>query len=103
MDMKFKGTQKERCMVMKMNKSEFLKKFSEVSNYDMDTCKKINEVIEDNSFIGKKNKEKLVGDLIEKLNFSKEEAEKIYETALDIIGKEIKEKIKHPFKDKDKK
>lgn len=88
-------------MVKKMNKNEFIKKLSEVSKYDITTCEKINEVIEDNSFIGKKNKEKLVNDLMEKLSFSKEDAENIYEKAMGIIGKELKEKIKHPFKNKD--
>ena len=88
-------------MVMKMNKSEFLKKLSEVSKYDMDKCEKINEIIEKTGFIGKNNKEKIINSLVEKLNIKAEEAEDIYEKTMEIIANGVKDKIKHPFKDKD--
>ena len=99
--MKYKETQKERCMVIQMNKTGFIKKLSEVTGYSKDTCEKINEVLEDNFLIGKKNKVKIVSGLKEKLNLKEEDADKLYETCMDIISKELKEKIKHPFKDKD--
>ena len=88
-------------MVMKMNKTGFIKRLSEVTNYDISKCEEINRVLENNILIGKKNKIKLVNDFMEKLDFSKEEAEDLYEKCMSIITKEIKEKIKHPFKSKD--
>lgn len=61
----------------------------------------INSIIEDTFFIGKKNKEKMIADFKEKLNVDEEEANKIYETAIEIISKGIKDKLKHPFKSQD--
>lgn len=83
-----------------MNKKEFLKTLELKTGYNEEKCILINDVLENNSLIGKKNKEKVVNDLIEKC-FSKEEAEKIYEICSKIIVSEIKEKIKHPFKSLD--
>ena len=88
-------------MVMKMNKTDFLKELSEITKFDMEKCEIINEVIENNCFIGKNNKIKLVDDLVERLSITEQEAEDIYEKAMGIIASGLKEKIKHPFKDKD--
>ena len=52
-------------MVMKMNKTEFIKVLSERLNVDEEYARKINDILEDNFFIGKKNKTKLVNDLIQ--------------------------------------
>ena len=49
---------------MKMNKTEFIKVLSERLNVDEDYARKINDILEDNFFIGKKNKTKLVNYLI---------------------------------------
>lgn len=102
MDMKYKEIQMEECMVMKMNKRGFINKLSELTKYDLDTCEKIDEIIEIYGFIGKNNKNKIENDLVEKLSFTEEEAEKIYETASSIMSAAIKDKIKHPFGKKDK-
>ena len=88
-------------MVMKMNKTEFIKVLSEKLNVDEEYARKINDILEDNFFIGKKNKAKLVNDFITRLNISESKANEMYESIISIIGAEIKEKIKHPFRSKD--
>ena len=91
----------EGCMVMKMNKTKYIKNLSEVTNFSMDKCEEINKVIEDNGFIGKNTKARIQKDLVEKLNITEEEAEDIYEKTMGIIAGGLKEKITHPFKGND--
>lgn len=88
-------------MVMKMNKTKFIEELSKKTNLDEEKCIIINDILEDNFLIGKNNKEKIVNSLREKLNIERIEAEKLYETAADIISNEIKYKIRHPFKSQD--
>lgn len=87
-------------MVMKMNKKEFIKELQTKTNYDEKKCILINNIIEEHFLIGKKNKEKIVNDIKEKLNISSNEADDIYNISMGIITKELKETIKHPFKSK---
>lgn len=87
-------------MVMKMNKKEFIKELQTKTNYDEKKCILINNIIEEHFLIGKKNKEKIVNDIKEKLNISSNEADDIYNISIEIITKELKEAIKHPFKSK---
>lgn len=89
-------------MVRKMNKTKFIEVLAKELNCDLDYSRKINDVLEENPLIGKKNKEKTVNALMIELKIEKEEAEKIYETACSIATTAIKEKIKHPFKDLNK-
>ena len=84
-----------------MNKSEFIKKLAQKTGYDEEKCIKINSILEDTFFIGKKNKEKMIADFIEKLELDEKEANDIYEKAMEIIGEEVKNKLKHPFKSQD--
>lgn len=88
-------------MVTIMNKIGFINKLKEKTNYDEEKCIIINSVLEENFIIGNKNKVKITTQLEEKLNVTSEEAEKIYNIAMEIIGSAIKESIKHPFKSKD--
>lgn len=81
-----------------MNKSGFIKELSNKLGYDEEKCTLINSVIEDTFIIGKNNKEKILADLVEKVGVSEEEADKIYNTAMEILVKSVKEKILHPFK-----
>ena len=60
----------------------------------------INDVIESRIIIGKNNKKKTIDRFIEYLNIDNEEANKIYDTCILILGNEFKNKIKHPFKSK---
>lgn len=84
----------------KMNKKEFIVKLSESLSITEEESTKINEVLENNFFLSKKNKNKIINDLEIALGIDNDNAEKIYEVAMDIINKEIKYKLKHPFNSK---
>ena len=86
-------------MVMKMNKSKFIKRLKEETDYSEDRCVLVNDILENNFIIGRKNKQKIINDLILK-NFTEDEAENIYDISINIIIPKIKNKIKHPFKSK---
>lgn len=86
-------------MVMKMNKSEFIKRLKEETNYSEDRCVLVNDILENNFIFGRKNKQKIIHDLILK-SFTEDEAENIYDISMNIIMSEVKNKIKHPFKSK---
>ncbi len=87
-------------MVMKMNKTEFIKKLQEKLNYDEEKCVIINDILENNFLIGKKNKEIMINEFVTKLEVTEIEANNIYETAMEILSKEVKNKIMHPFRSK---
>lgn len=80
-----------------MNKEKFIKELESVTGLDNGKCTIINDILESNFVVGKKNKEKIVSGIMEKLEMTKEEAEKIYESAMSILGSGIKDKLKHPF------
>lgn len=84
-----------------MNKEEVIKKLEEVTGLESEKCTIVNSVLENHFIIGKNNKEKMILDICEKLNETYEEAEKIYELAMSVIGSGIKDKLKHPFKSQD--
>ena len=84
-----------------MNKTGFIKKLSEELGYDEGKCTIINSIIEEHFIIGKNNKEKILGDLIEKLGISEAEANKIYNTVAEVFAVNIKNKLLHPFKKED--
>lgn len=80
-----------------MNKKEVIKKLGEVTNLSEEKCIIINDILEKHFIIGKNNKEKIISDISEKLETTREESENIYESAMSIIGSGIKDKLKHPF------
>ncbi|MBP3921022.1 MAG: hypothetical protein J6D28_05605 [Bacilli bacterium] len=80
-----------------MNKKEVIKKLGEVTNLSEEKCIIINDILEEHFIIGKNNKEKIISDISEKLETTREESENIYELAMSIIGSGIKDKLKHPF------
>ena len=84
-----------------MNKQGFIKELVKQTNMSENECILINECLEENFLIGKKNKEKTINLLIEKLNINEEKANEIYNIASSIIATSIKDKIKHPFKGND--
>lgn len=88
-------------MVKQMNKREFIEKLSSELSYSVEKCTIINDVLENNFFISKKSKDKILNDLIEKLSITESEAGKIYDVSISIIKDEIKNKIKHPFKNQE--
>ncbi len=84
-----------------MNKKEFIKKLEELTGLDSNECIIINSILEDNFIIGKNNKEKIIENVMIQLSKTREESERLYETAMSIIGTGIKNKLKHPFKSQD--
>ena len=86
---------------MKMNKNEFIKELSKQTGYDEEKCNLINIILEDTFIIGKKNKEKMIEKFESAFNFDEIEANKLYEIVMNIVGTEIKNKLKHPFKSQD--
>lgn len=87
-------------MVMNMNKNEFITKLAEFFYYSKEKCIIINNILESNFFISKKNKDKIIEELIEQLEIDQDEAVRIYDLAVMIIKDEVKNKLKHPFKSK---
>ena len=77
-----------------MNKKEVIKKLGEVTNLSEEKCIIINDILEEHFIIGKNNKEKIISDISEKLETTREESENIYELAMSIIGSGIKDKLK---------
>lgn len=88
-------------MVKKMNKSEFAAKLSEVTNYSFETSFKIVEILENNFFISKNSKDKIIRKIKESIKIEEEKATYIYEESVKIFKDEIKYRLKHPFKSKD--
>lgn len=88
-------------MVMNMNKTEFINELSNDLSYSKEQCTIINEIFENNFFLSKKNKDRIIEQLTQELNITYEDAINIYNTARIIIQNQIKDKFKHPFKSKD--
>lgn len=86
-----------------MNKTEFIKELTEKTGYDEEKCTLINSIIEDTFFVGVNNKEKMKAKLIEKMGVSEEEADKIYNSAMEIIARGMLNKMIYPFNKKDNK
>ncbi|MCI8412026.1 MAG: hypothetical protein HFJ40_06325 [Clostridia bacterium] len=80
-----------------MNKEKFIKELEKVTGLDNGKCIIINSILESNYIVGKKNREKIMCDVMEQLEMSREEAEKIYEFVMSILGNGIKDKLRHPF------
>lgn len=84
-----------------MYKEQFINELAAATKLSTDECTKINEILENNMIIGKKNKDKIINSIKEELNFTDDKADEIYETCMSIIGSEIKDKLKHPFRSQD--
>lgn len=84
-----------------MNKEKVLEKLKESTGLSESECSILNNILENHFLIGKNNKEKIITDIIEKLKVSEEKANELYNNSMTIIGNELKEKIKHPFKNQE--
>lgn len=84
-----------------MNKENFIEELSKATGLDHRDCVIVNDILESHFIVGKKNKEKMIFDIAEKLHLSKERAENIYDSAMSIIGTGVIDKLKHPFKSRD--
>lgn len=84
-----------------MNKEKFIRELENITGLDNNKCTVINSILESHFLLGKNNKEKIINDIMLQLQMTNETAEKIYESAMSIIGIVIKDKLKHPFKSQD--
>lgn len=80
-----------------VNKTKFINELEKETQLSREECLIINDVLENNFIIGKKNKNKIITSLIEKLNINYEESENIYNVSIKIILSSIKRKLRHPF------
>lgn len=80
-----------------MNKTDFINELQSRISYTQEQCIIINDVLEDHYVFRKKNKSKIIADLTDKLSISEEQAEYVYEQAMEIIHSEIKKAKRHPF------
>ncbi len=81
-----------------MNKNGFIKELSKQTGYDEEKCILINNVIENYFIFGRKNKDKIIKDLQIKASLNEDDSENVYNISIKIITGEIKNKLKHPFK-----
>lgn len=84
-----------------MNKKLFIKELEKQTGYNEEKCYLINSIIEDTFIIGKKNKEKMKEKFQTQLNITENKADELYIQVMNIIGSELKNKLKHPFKNQD--
>lgn len=84
-----------------MNKTEFIRALSIKTGLSIEEAKLANKILEDNFFISSKNKDKIISEIVIKININIVEATNIYESAKNILNEEIKNQIKHPFRNKD--
>lgn len=87
--------------MMKMNKTGFINELSKQLSLSVEKCAVINDILEENFFISKKSKPKIVDELMRRLEISSDSAENIYDVSVKIVNDEVKNKIKHPFGNKD--
>ena len=83
-----------------MNKNGFIKELSKQTGYDEEKCILINNVIENYFIFGRKNKDKIIKDLQIKASLNEDDSENVYDISMKIITGEIKNKLKHPFKNR---
>lgn len=83
---------------MKNNKHALLVDLKERLNCSEKDCVIINNIVEETSLFGKKNKQKMIDEFMNQLDVSLERANEIYDTFMDIFKSRVKWKIRHPFK-----
>ncbi len=88
-------------MVIAMNKKAFLNGLSCQADLNESEAILVNDILEKNFFISKKNKDKIISELVIKLDISQDRAIVIYGISKNIISNEIRDKLKHPFKNQD--
>lgn len=81
-----------------MNKTGFIKELSKQTGYDEEKCILINDIMENYFIFERKNKDKIIKDLQIKAGLNEDDSENVYDIAMKIITEEIKNKLKHPFK-----
>lgn len=84
-------------MVKIMNKKEFIRDLSKQTNLSKESAMVVNDILENNFFISKKNKDKIISEIVIGLDINIADATNIYNISIEIINKEIKNKLNHPF------
>lgn len=85
-------------MVIIMNKEEFIENLSEQTGLTKEESLIVNNILENNFFISKRYKDKIISEIVISLNTNLDKATKIYNVAIEIISRKLKNKLKHPFK-----
>ena len=81
-----------------MNKHGFVQEISKQTNRDIKDSIIIADCFDNHFIVGKKNKEKTVLDIAEKLEIDYDEANDVYDKVSKIIATAIKNKLRHPFR-----
>lgn len=81
-----------------MNKIGFIKELSKQTGYDEEKCILINDIIENYFIFGRKNKDKIMKYLQIKVGLNEDDSENVYDITMRILTEEMKNKLKHPFK-----
>ncbi len=84
-------------MVMRMNKTEFINSLEKELSYSREQCLIINEILEHHFFFNQKEKDKIMGELIQRLQIESKEASNVYDRAITILKDEMKYRLRHPF------
>ncbi len=80
-------------MVTIMNKKDFITELSKQTNLNEEEAIFVNDILEKNFFISKKNKDKIISELVIKLDISLAKAKEIYNICKIIVRDEIKDKF----------
>ena len=88
-------------MAIVMNKNGFINEIQKHTDKDVKDCIIIADCFDKHFFIGRKNKDATVSELMEKLEIDHEEADQVYNITSKIITTAIKDKLKHPFRSND--
>lgn len=75
-----------------MNEEKFVEKLSKQASLTKEEAILVNDIFENNFFISKKYKDKIISEIVLSLNININEATNIYEIAKGIISSEIKNK-----------
>lgn len=75
-----------------MNREKFIERLSNQADLTKEKAILVNDILENNFFISKRYKDKIISEIVLSLNININEATNIYEIAKDIISSEIKNK-----------
>lgn len=80
-----------------MNKTTFIEELKNKTGLTGEQAAAVNEIFESNFFLKKKNSDKIISQISEKLSLDNDRAKEIYDATCDLIGNQIVGKLKHPF------
>lgn len=72
-------------MIKKMNQKEFLNVLQEKTSMSKENCIIVNDILENHFIIGRKNKKKIINDLMQRLNIDELKSEEIYNISMEFI------------------